>query len=123
MVRLSLSNFCHVIDPSLDPNYGNQGARPDIAVIPLALSERGIRAIAETGVPGLLDRILESSRPIDTRMIHARDFFQSHITLPCAYYLQASDCKPVIFPPEAALSTFRLEPCCRFVVVDPPLCS
>ncbi|KAJ4148444.1 hypothetical protein LMH87_002912 [Akanthomyces muscarius] len=68
-----------------DPNYGSQSARPDIAVIPLALSERGIRAIAEAGVPGLLDRILDNSRPIDTRMIHTRDAHGNIKNIPMVY--------------------------------------
>ncbi|KAH8716370.1 Kynurenine 3-monooxygenase [Beauveria bassiana] len=68
-----------------DPNYGSQSARPDIAVIPLALSERGIRAIAEAGVPGLLDRILDNSRPIDTRMIHTRDSHGNIKNIPMVY--------------------------------------
>ncbi|KAI0100556.1 kynurenine 3-monooxygenase [Nemania sp. FL0031] len=56
-----------------DPNHGDPTLRPDFAVIPLALSERGIRAIERAHVPGLLDDILRDSRPISVRMIHTRD--------------------------------------------------
>ncbi|EFQ92165.1 hypothetical protein PTT_10811 [Pyrenophora teres f. teres 0-1] len=68
-----------------DPNYGDPNARPDIAVIPLALSERGIRAIEGAGVPGLLDEILANSRPIYTRLIHMRNKSGSHKTIPMIY--------------------------------------
>ncbi|KAG8156406.1 hypothetical protein KVR01_013747 [Diaporthe batatas] len=56
-----------------DPNFGDQSLRPDMAVIPLALSERGIKALAGAKVPGLLEDILNGSRPIYHRMIHTRD--------------------------------------------------
>ncbi|KAI0444147.1 kynurenine 3-monooxygenase [Xylaria telfairii] len=56
-----------------DPNHGDPSLRPDFAVIPLALSERGIRAIAGAKVPGLLEDILRDSRPITIRMIHTTD--------------------------------------------------
>jgi kynurenine 3-monooxygenase len=68
-----------------DPNYGDPNARPDIAVIPLALSERGIRAIDGAGVPGLLDEILANSRPIYTRLIHVRNNNGSLKTIPMVY--------------------------------------
>ncbi|KAG9378270.1 Kynurenine 3-monooxygenase [Pyrenophora tritici-repentis] len=68
-----------------DPNYGDPNARPDIAVIPLALSERGIRAIEGAGVPGLLDEILANLRPIYTRLIHVRNKSGSHKTIPMIY--------------------------------------
>ncbi|KAK2864971.1 hypothetical protein FQN49_004035 [Arthroderma sp. PD_2] len=68
-----------------DPNYGDPNARPDIAVIPLALSERGIRAIAGAGVPGLLDDILDNSRPVHTRMVHTWGTRGKHIDIPMTY--------------------------------------
>ncbi|KAK2754487.1 hypothetical protein FQN54_006888 [Arachnomyces sp. PD_36] len=68
-----------------DPNYGDPNARPDIAVIPLALSDRGIKAIAGAEVPGLLDDILANSRPIYTRMVHAWDSHGHHKEVPMIY--------------------------------------
>ncbi|KAF3483303.1 kynurenine 3-monooxygenase [Arthroderma uncinatum] len=68
-----------------DPNYGDPNARPDIAVIPLALSERGIRAIASAGVPGLLDDILDNSRPVYTRMVHTWGPQGKHTEIPMTY--------------------------------------
>ncbi|KAI0549251.1 kynurenine 3-monooxygenase [Xylaria curta] len=56
-----------------DPNHGDPTLRPDFAVIPLALSERGIRAIEGANVPNLLEAILHDSRPIYVRMIHTQD--------------------------------------------------
>ncbi|KAI1302918.1 kynurenine 3-monooxygenase [Xylaria venustula] len=56
-----------------DPNHGDPTLRPDFAVIPLALSERGIRAIQEARVPSLLEDILRDSRPTAVRMIHTTD--------------------------------------------------
>ncbi|KAI0906093.1 kynurenine 3-monooxygenase [Ustulina deusta] len=56
-----------------DPNHGDLTLRPDFAVIPLSLSERGMRAIEGANVPGLLDAILHDSRPIYVRMVHTRD--------------------------------------------------
>ncbi|KAI1750354.1 kynurenine 3-monooxygenase [Xylaria castorea] len=56
-----------------DPNHGDPALRPDFAVIPLALSDRGMRAIEGANVPGLLDAILHDSRPTYVRMIHTRD--------------------------------------------------
>ncbi|KAI0418289.1 kynurenine 3-monooxygenase [Xylaria grammica] len=56
-----------------DPNHGDSTLRPDIAVIPLGLSERGIRAIEGANVPGLLDDILSDDRPTYTRMVHIQD--------------------------------------------------
>ncbi|KAI0859734.1 kynurenine 3-monooxygenase [Xylaria cubensis] len=56
-----------------DPNHGDPKLRPDFAVIPLALSERGIRAIEGANVPDLIEAILQDSRPIYVRMIHTRD--------------------------------------------------
>jgi kynurenine 3-monooxygenase len=60
-----------------DPNYGDPNARLDIAVIPLALSERGRRAIEGARVPGLLEEILANSRPIYTRMIHMQNTMEA----------------------------------------------
>ena len=60
-------------DVDIDPNFGDPSARPSIALIPLALSERGIRAIAAAGVPGLIEDLIGHSRPIHTRMIHDHD--------------------------------------------------
>ena len=62
-----------MIDIDIDPNFGDPSARPSIALIPLALSERGIRAIAAAGVPGLIEDLMDHSRPIHTRMIHDHD--------------------------------------------------
>lgn len=69
----------------LDPNYGDPNARPDIAVIPLALSERGIRAIASAGVPGLLEDILDNSRPVYKRMVHTWGSQGQHMQIPMTY--------------------------------------
>lgn len=66
----------------LDPNHGDPSLRPDFAVIPLALSERGIQAIAGAKVPGLLDAILTGSRPLYHRMIHTRDRTGKHVEIP-----------------------------------------
>ncbi|KAM5439192.1 putative kynurenine 3-monooxygenase [Microsporum canis] len=68
-----------------DPNYGDPNARPDIAVIPLALSERGIRAIAAAEVPGLLDDILDNSRPVYKRMVHTWGTHGKHVEIPMTY--------------------------------------
>ncbi|EFE42759.1 hypothetical protein TRV_02479 [Trichophyton verrucosum HKI 0517] len=68
-----------------DPNYGDPNARPDIAVIPLALSERGIRAIASAGVPGLLEDILDNSRPVYKRMVHTWGSQGQHMQIPMTY--------------------------------------
>ncbi|KAI8635440.1 kynurenine 3-monooxygenase [Xylariaceae sp. FL1651] len=56
-----------------DPCHGDPSLRPDFAVIPLALSERGMRAIEGAKVQGLLEGILNDSRPIYHRMIHTAD--------------------------------------------------
>ncbi|MCJ1463252.1 hypothetical protein MMC07_001857 [Pseudocyphellaria aurata] len=56
-----------------DPTFGDPNARPAIALIPLALSERGIRAIEGAGVPGLIEDVLNHSSPLDKRMIHGGD--------------------------------------------------
>ena len=37
------------------------------------LSERGIRAIQGAGVPGLIEDILATSRPLHARMVHGTD--------------------------------------------------
>lgn len=37
------------------------------------LSERGIRAIKGAGVPGLIEDILDNSRPLHARMVHGAD--------------------------------------------------
>jgi kynurenine 3-monooxygenase len=70
---------------SRDLYYGDPNARPDIAVIPLALSERGIRAIEGAGVPGLLEEIFANSRPIYTRMIHVQSTNGSLKNIPMVY--------------------------------------
>ena len=69
----------------LDPNHSDPSLRPDIAVIPLALSERGIQAISGAGVPGLLDDILADSRDIYTRMIHTFDNKGNSKLIPMTY--------------------------------------
>lgn len=76
----------------LDPNYGDPNARPDIAVIPLALSERGIRAIAAAEVPGLLDDILDNSRPVYKRMVHTWGTHGKHVEIPMTYGPQGQVC-------------------------------
>lgn len=68
-----------------DPNFGDPNKRPDIAVIPLALSHRGIEAIAGAGVPGLIESLIDDSRPIHTRMVHTSDK-EGHLTdIPMPY--------------------------------------
>ncbi|KAI0969003.1 kynurenine 3-monooxygenase [Xylaria arbuscula] len=79
-----------------DPNHGDPTLRPDFAVIPLALSERGIRAIQAAKVPGLLEGILRDSKPTAVRMIHTTDKMGNlkEITMPygaqgqCLYTIQ-----------------------------------
>ena len=57
----------------IDPKFGDPSARPSIALIPLALSERGIRAIACAGVPGLIENVMDPFIPMHTRMIYDHD--------------------------------------------------
>ncbi|KAI1342554.1 kynurenine 3-monooxygenase [Xylariaceae sp. FL0016] len=68
-----------------DPNHGDPSLRPDFAVIPLALSQRGIEAIEEAGVSGLLEGILENSRDIFTRMIHTENSKGEPELIPMVY--------------------------------------
>lgn len=75
-----------------DPNHGDPSLRPDFAVIPLALSERGIKAIAGAGIPGLLNSILANSRPIYTRLIHTRGSTGKHTEIPMKYGPQGEAC-------------------------------
>lgn len=74
-----------IIDTHLDPNFGDPNARPAIALIPLALSERGVRAIEGTGVPGLIEDVLAGSRPIHTRMVHNADDKGNLTDIPMPY--------------------------------------
>lgn len=78
-------NISHTDADFIDPNYGDPNARPDIAVIPLALSDRGIPAIAGAEVPGLLDDIIANSRPIYTRMVQTWDSSDRHKEVPMIY--------------------------------------
>lgn len=71
LVQWMLGQF--TFDASIDPNFGDPSARPAIALIPLALSERGIRAIESAGVPGLIEDVLDDSMPLDARMVHSAD--------------------------------------------------
>lgn len=67
LLQAQISTFPDVTELIIrfpDPNYGDQSLRPDMAVIPLAISERGIQALARAEVPGLIDDILEDSRPV-----------------------------------------------------------
>ena len=68
-----------------DPNFGDPNARPAIALIPLALSERGIRAIEGAGVPRLIEDVLAGSRPIHTRMVHSADENGNLVDIPMPY--------------------------------------
>ena len=74
-----------IIVTTTDPNFGDPNLRPAIALIPLGLSERGIRAISSAGVPGLLEDVLDNSRPIYTRMVHSRKEDGSHAEIPMPY--------------------------------------
>ena len=74
-----------VTETATDPNFGDPSLRPAIALIPLGLSERGIRAIKGAGVPGLLEDVLDNSRPIYTRMVHMGNEDGSHIQVPMPY--------------------------------------
>lgn len=68
-----------------DPNHGDPSLRPDFAVIPLALSERGITAISGAEVANLLDDILTNSRDIYTRLIHTRNHNDEPELIPMKY--------------------------------------
>ena len=57
----------------IDPNFGDPSARPAISLIPLALSERGIRAIESAGLPGLVDLILDQAKNIHSRRVYVLD--------------------------------------------------
>lgn len=70
-VQRQLDNLMN--NTNSDPNFGDPNARPAIALIPLDLSERGIRAIEGVGVPGLIEDVLAGSRPIHTRMVHSAE--------------------------------------------------
>ena len=72
-------------DTNTDPNFGDPSVRPAIALIPLALSERGIKAIQCAGVPGLIDDVLDHSRPIYTRMVHSADEDGNLTQIPMPY--------------------------------------
>jgi kynurenine 3-monooxygenase len=68
-------------------------------VIPLALSDRGIRAIEGANVPGLLDDILDNSRPIYTRMIHTKNSKGEPKEIPMLYGPQGQVSCIMILPP------------------------
>ena len=68
-----------------DPNFGDPNARPAIALIPLAISERGIRAIEGAGLPGLIEDILAGSRPVHARMVHIGDENGNLTNIPMPY--------------------------------------
>lgn len=72
-------------DASADPNSGDPNARPAISLIPISLSDRGIRAIEGAGVPGLIEDVLNHSRPIDTRMVHSADENGNLTQIPMPY--------------------------------------
>lgn len=57
----------------IDPNFGDPSARPPISLIPLALSERGIRAIESAGLPGLVGLILDQAKNIHSRRVYVLD--------------------------------------------------
>ena len=60
-------------DMDIDPNFGDPSASPAISLIPLTISERGIRAIESAGLPGLLDLILDQAKNIHSRNVHVLD--------------------------------------------------
>lgn len=71
-------------DPDIDPNSAEPSIRPPIAVIPVTVSERGIKAIKCAGVPGLIDDVLNHSKSIHSRKVHMldEDGKQRHVTVP-----------------------------------------
>lgn len=72
-------------DASIDPNFGDPSVRPAIALIPVELSERGIRAIEGAGVPGLIEDVLDNSMPLDARMVHSADEDGNLTQIPMPY--------------------------------------
>ena len=76
-------NFINNTTP--DPNFGDPNARPAIALIPLAISERGIRAIEGAGLPGLIEDILAGERPVHARMVHIGDENGNLTNIPMPY--------------------------------------
>lgn len=92
----------------VDPNFGDPNARPAIALIPLALSERGIRAIESACVPGLIEEILDHSRPIYTRMVHSADEKGNLSEIPMPYGPNGEVCESYNFPARVCLIILKV---------------
>lgn len=69
----------------IDPNFGDPSASPPIALIPLTISERGIRAIGSAGLPGLVDLILDQAKNIHSRNVHVLDDDGNQTQVPMLY--------------------------------------
>ncbi len=82
----------------IDPNFGDPSARPPISLIPLALSERGIRAIASAGLPGLVDLILDQAKDIHSRRVYVLDDDGNQTQVRVPYGPNGEVIEPRIFP-------------------------
>lgn len=105
-----------------DPNIGDPSVRPAIALIPLALSERGIRAIESAGVPGLIEDVLDHSRPIDKRLVHGADEAGNLTQIPMPYGPNGQVCGSKTAP-ETQLSFYSVSIPCHERKLQSVCCS
>lgn len=82
----------------IDPNFGDLSARPPISLIPLALSERGIRAIESAGLPGLVDLILDQAKKIHSRRVYVLDDDGNQTQVPVLYSPNGEVVESRMFP-------------------------
>lgn len=89
----------------IDPNFGDPSARPAISLIPLALSERGIRALDSAGLPGLVDLILDQAKNIHSRRVYVLDDDGNQTQVVVLYGPNGEVAEPHMFP-RRSLSDF-----------------
>lgn len=82
----------------IDPNFGDPSARPPISLIPLALSDRGIRAIESAGLPELVDLILDQAKNIHSRRVYVLDDDGNQTQVPVPYGPNGEVVESHLFP-------------------------